>query len=340
MSYGFITPPSIHYVRNHGPCPRINWGDHRVVVNGLVSTPLTLTMDDIISMPSVRIPVTLVCAGNRRKEENMLKKSIGFNWGPCAVSTTYWTGVRLRDILLRAGIKTPEEGANYVCMRGPKGELPKGSDGSYGTSVTYNKAMDLASDVIVAYKQNDRWLTPDHGFPVRMIIPGFIGGRMIKWLEVRTISNLSSSISPDLSLASSLRKSPSLNKSRTTFTTSTTIGSCPLTLTRPLPKPRAGGSNLTLSSTTSTSTAQWHDPGTTRWFHWGITSPTRSRAMHMLEGGPRSSEWRFLWTRASSGVSLTSRGLKSQTPMASTGAGSIGTLASPPLTSYRPRKCW
>lgn len=196
MSYGFITPPSIHYVRNHGPCPRINWGNHRVVVNGLVSTPLTLTMEEIISMPSIRIPVTLVCAGNRRKEENMLKKSIGFNWGPCAVSTSYWTGVRLRDILLKAGVKNPEEGANYVCMRGPKGELPKGSDGSYGTSVTYRKAMDLASDVIVAYKQNDRWLTPDHGFPVRMIIPGFIGGRMIKWLEVSLISDMASLYNP------------------------------------------------------------------------------------------------------------------------------------------------
>ena len=118
----------------------------------------------------------------------MLKKSIGFNWGPCAVSTSYWTGVRLRDLLLKAGVKTPEDGANYVCMKGPKGELPKGSDGSYGTSVTYRKAMDLAGDVIAAYKQNDRWLTPDHGFPVRIIIPGFIGGRMIKWLEVSSLA--------------------------------------------------------------------------------------------------------------------------------------------------------
>jgi nitrate reductase (NAD(P)H) len=62
-------------------------------------------MDEIISFPSITIPVTLVCAGNRRKEENMVKKSIGFNWGPCGVSTSYWTGVRLRDLLLHAGVK-------------------------------------------------------------------------------------------------------------------------------------------------------------------------------------------------------------------------------------------
>jgi DMSO/TMAO reductase YedYZ molybdopterin-dependent catalytic subunit len=89
----------------------------------------------------------------RRKEENMLKKSIGFNWGPCAVSTSYWTGVRLRDLLLHVGARGPAAGGNFVCFRGPKGELPKGDDGSYGTSLTWVKAMDPASDVIIAYKQ-------------------------------------------------------------------------------------------------------------------------------------------------------------------------------------------
>ncbi|GLC36090.1 hypothetical protein PLESTB_001381700 [Pleodorina starrii] len=192
MQYGFITPPAVHFVRNHGAAPRIPWAEHRIEINGLVDKPLVLTMDEIVALPSVTFPVTLVCAGNRRKEENMLKKSIGFNWGPCATSTTYWTGVRLRDVLLLAGIKTPEEGANFVCFRGPKGELPRGSDGSYGTSLTYAKAMDPSSDVILAYKQNHRWLTPDHGFPVRIIIPGFIGGRMVKWLSEITVTEVES----------------------------------------------------------------------------------------------------------------------------------------------------
>ncbi|KXZ49738.1 hypothetical protein GPECTOR_20NIT1 [Gonium pectorale] len=188
MQYGFITPPAVHFVRNHGAAPRIRWEEHRITINGLVDTPLELSMDELVAMPSVTFPVTLVCAGNRRKEENMLKKSIGFNWGPCATSTTYWTGVRLRDLLLRAGIKSPEDGANFVSFRGPQGELPRGSDGSYGTSLTYAKAMDPSSDVIIAYKQNHRWLTPDHGFPVRIIIPGFIGGRMVKWLSEITVT--------------------------------------------------------------------------------------------------------------------------------------------------------
>ncbi|PNH10814.1 Nitrate reductase [NADH] [Tetrabaena socialis] len=192
MASGFITPPAVHFVRNHGAAPRIPWANHRIEINGAVDKPIVLNMDDLVALPSVTFPCTLVCAGNRRKEENMLKKSIGFSWGPCATSTTYWTGVRLRDVLQLAGIKTPEQGANFVSFRGPKGELPRGEDGSYGTSLTYFKAMDPASDVIIAYKQNHRWLTPDHGFPVRIIIPGFIGGRMVKWLSEITVTETES----------------------------------------------------------------------------------------------------------------------------------------------------
>jgi hypothetical protein len=129
MATGFITPPSLHYVRNHGAVPKRHWASHRVTINGLVDGPLTLSMDELIALPCVTLPITLVCAGNRRKEENMHKKSIGFNWGPCAVSTSYWTGVRMSTLLKMAGVK---EGAGYVCFRGPQGELPKGDDGSYG----------------------------------------------------------------------------------------------------------------------------------------------------------------------------------------------------------------
>jgi len=86
-------------------------------------------MDELLALPSVTLPVTLVCAGNRRKEENMLKKSIGFNWGPCAVSTSHWTGVRLGDLLRHVGVG---QGAKYVSFRGPVGELPKVRGGCGG----------------------------------------------------------------------------------------------------------------------------------------------------------------------------------------------------------------
>ena len=192
MKHGFVTPVSLHYVRNHGPAFKKVWSEHRLTVNGAVKTRKTFTMDEIVALPSITIPVTLVCAGNRRKEENMVAKTIGFNWGPAGTSTGYWTGVRLCELLKACGVKTPAKGAKHIAFRGPKGELPQGKDGSYGTSLTYEYAMDPANDVLVAYKHNGRYLTPDHGFPVRMIIPGFIGGRMVKYLEEITVQETES----------------------------------------------------------------------------------------------------------------------------------------------------
>ena len=143
-------------------------------------------MADILRMPTVDVTCTLTCAGNRRKEQNMVKQTIGFGWGPSGTSCSTWTGVRLGDVLRACGVQGDD--AQYVCMRGPKGELPKGDDGSYGSSITLHRAMDPSYDVILAYKQNGRLLTPDHGFPIRVIIPGFIGGRMIKWIEEITVT--------------------------------------------------------------------------------------------------------------------------------------------------------
>ncbi|CAL5220115.1 g2068 [Coccomyxa viridis] len=189
MKHGFVTPASLHYVRNHGPVPRINWSEHRLRINGLVSKPMEFSMDQLLSQfEHVNVLCTLTCAGNRRKEENMVAKTIGFNWGPAGTSCSQWTGIRLADVLQHCGMQGPENKANYVCFRGPKHELPQGDDGSYGTSIERYKALDSASDIILAFKQNGRLLTPDHGYPLRIIIPGYIGGRMVKWLEEITVT--------------------------------------------------------------------------------------------------------------------------------------------------------
>lgn len=102
--YKFITPTCLHYVRNHGACPKLSWDEHRVRVGGIVPQKLDLGMNDIASMPARELPVTLVCAGNRRKEQNMIRQTIGFNWGAGGVSTNVWKGVLLRDFLLAAGV--------------------------------------------------------------------------------------------------------------------------------------------------------------------------------------------------------------------------------------------
>eukprot|EP01025_Chloroclados_australasicus_P053972 TRINITY_DN6396_c0_g1_i1.p1 TRINITY_DN6396_c0_g1~~TRINITY_DN6396_c0_g1_i1.p1 ORF type:complete len:468 (-),score=51.80 TRINITY_DN6396_c0_g1_i1:460-1863(-) len=188
MKEGFITPTSLHFVRNHGAVPQLQWETHRIEVNGLVKNPKSLSMDELVKFDTITRAVTLVCCGNRRKEVNMVAKSKGFSWGPSATSTNYWTGVPLRDVLIDAGVKPPYI-HKWVCFCGPKGELPAGEDGSYGTSMTLAYAMDPANDVMLAYKQNGRYLHPDHGFPVRIVIPGWIGGRMIKWLSEISVTD-------------------------------------------------------------------------------------------------------------------------------------------------------
>ncbi|XP_024545152.1 nitrate reductase [NADH] [Selaginella moellendorffii] len=180
MQHGFITPAALHYVRNHGPVPRGTWAEWRIHVGGMVRRPAVLTMDDLLRLPARELPVTLVCAGNRRKEQNMVRQSVGFNWGAAGVSTSVWKGALLRDVLKACG--GLRRGARFVCFEGGD-SLPKCGGDGYGTGIRAERAMDVTQDVLVAYMQNGRPLPPDHGFPVRMIIPGMIGGRMVKWLR-------------------------------------------------------------------------------------------------------------------------------------------------------------
>lgn len=198
----FITPSSLHYVRNHGACPQLSWNEHKIKVGGpLVPKPTSFTMDQIVSMPPRELPVTLVCAGNRRKEQNMIRQTIGFNWGPSGVSTNVWKGVLLRDLLLKAGVSDRNMQNKHVEFIGVE-DLPNkvgpgpfkdaqwGKLVKYGTSIPLGRAMNAAFDVIIAYEANGEVLQPDHGYPVRLIIPGYIGGRMIKWLaEINVIEH-------------------------------------------------------------------------------------------------------------------------------------------------------
>ncbi|KAJ4753201.1 Nitrate reductase [Rhynchospora pubera] len=188
MQYGFITPASIHYVRNHGPVPRGDWSTWTVEVTGLVKHPYKFTMDELVSdFEPIEIPVTLACSGNRRKEVNMVRQTSGFNWGPGATSTSVWRGARLYDILKKCGIMSRKAGALYVCFEGAE-DLAAPGVSSYGTSVTREMALDPSRDIMLAYMQNGDYIIPDHGFPVRVIVPGFTGGRSVKWVKRITVT--------------------------------------------------------------------------------------------------------------------------------------------------------
>eukprot|EP00250_Pteridium_aquilinum_P021635 c25184_g2_i1 orf=2-1099(-) len=183
MAHGFLTPTSLHYVRNHGYVPKANFDEWTVEISGLVKRPQVFTMYQIMHEFKPRqFPATLVCAGNRRKEQNMVQQTIGFNWGAAGVSTSMWRGARLCDVLKRCGIFSKKKAALYVCFEGQEA-LPGGGGSTYGTSVSVDVAMHEPSDLLIAYMMNGKLLEPDHGFPVRMIIPGHIGGRMVKWLK-------------------------------------------------------------------------------------------------------------------------------------------------------------
>lgn len=187
---GFLTTKDLHYVRNHGAVPQVHDEDAldwSFTVEGLVENPLTLTLRDLLrDFEQVTYPVTLVCAGNRRKEQNVVRKTKGFSWGAAGLSTALWTGVPLDILLERAKPLTSRRGrdargqtARYVCFEGAD-KLP---NGYYGTSIKLNWAMDPNRGIMVAHGMNGETLAPDHGKPLRIIIPGQIGGRSVKWLK-------------------------------------------------------------------------------------------------------------------------------------------------------------
>jgi nitrate reductase (NAD(P)H) len=178
---GLITPNQLHYIRNHGPVPHLLWETHRIDVgNG----KLVLSMDDLQNeFEAINIAVALACDGNRRKELNMIRKSKGFNWGAGAISCAFWKGPLLCDVLSAAGFEddsTRNDGVRrWVHFEGAD-EL---SEGKYATSISLAYAMDPDNDVILAYEMNNVPVPPDHGYPVRLLIPGFVGGRCVKWLH-------------------------------------------------------------------------------------------------------------------------------------------------------------
>ena len=176
---GLITPNEYHYVRNHGAVPRLFWETHTIdIENGT----LKLNMDDLRDKyEPINIAVALACDGNRRGELNMIKKSKGFTWGGAACSCVYWKGALLHDVLTVAGVLRTSPSSKRMWINFEGADYPL--EGKYATSITLDYAMDPSNDVLLAYEMNNVPLPPDHGYPVRLLIPGYVKGRSIKWLQ-------------------------------------------------------------------------------------------------------------------------------------------------------------
>lgn len=176
----FVTPNEKFYVRCHFPVPEIDVSSWKLQIDGAVDTPLALTLDELRGMPGHTLTATMECAGNGRSHLEPKVKGVAWNIG--AVGNAEWSGVWLRDVLARAGMRS---GALEVILEGadrgaikepprPPGEI------HYARSLPLEKAN---ADVLLALEMNGAPLTPEHGFPLRAIVPGWFGMASVKWLQ-------------------------------------------------------------------------------------------------------------------------------------------------------------
>lgn len=181
---GSITPNRLFFVRNNSVSLDLDPADWRLTVEGdAISEPLKLTYADIRALPSRTLTSYLECAGNHRAMFGVMngQEASGTQWMTGAVSNGEWVGAQLSDVLTLAGIQpdavsvllvgldveSPEEGFRYV--------LP------------VEKAME--PDTLLAYALNGETLPQDHGFPVRALVPGWVGSANVKWLDRIVVSS-------------------------------------------------------------------------------------------------------------------------------------------------------
>ena len=169
----FITPIGRLFVRSHAAVPKVELADWRLKVEGHVSSPLTLTMEDLRKMPSVELLGVLECAGNGRAFYD--PPVAGLQWTNGAVGNGRWRGVRLTDVLRRAAVKS---GAVDVLFDGA--DVPMGTMADFQRSIPLRKAQEPYT--LLAYALNGETLPVKHGFPLRVVVPGWAGDCWTKWL--------------------------------------------------------------------------------------------------------------------------------------------------------------
>ena len=177
----YITPVEHFYVRSHMPIPlTLDAASWSLQLEGDLNTPTSLSLDDLRKMPSTSITAVLECAGNGRAFFD--PPVAGIQWTKGAIGNARWTGVRMADVLKRAGVQGT---GKFVIMNAA--DRPVGTMPDFIRQLPIEKAMH--PDTLLAYEMNGQPLTPLHGFPLRVIAPGWEGAYAVKWLTSLRVSD-------------------------------------------------------------------------------------------------------------------------------------------------------
>ncbi|WP_310052363.1 sulfite oxidase [Arthrobacter ginsengisoli] len=170
-----ITPPGLHYLLNHFDIPFIDIEHWHLRIGGAVERAVELNLKALRRAPKISIPVTLECAGNGR---SLLRpRPLSQPWQLEAVGTAVWTGVPLAYLLAQAGV---EDDAVEVAFTGADSGIQGGVRQQFARSLPIAEA--LRPDIVLAYLMNGNELPPQHGYPLRLVVPGWYGMASVKWL--------------------------------------------------------------------------------------------------------------------------------------------------------------
>ena len=171
-----ITPTGLHYLLVHYDIPEVDADIWRLWLGGRVAQPLSLSLDDLRRRPAQTLAVTMECAGNGRGQ--MSPRRISHPWMGDAIGTAEWTGTPLRGLLEEAGLR-PE--AVELVFTG----LDRGIEARQVQAYQRSLSLDDANrpEVLLAYAMNGEPLQPQHGYPLRLIVPGWYGMTSVKWLD-------------------------------------------------------------------------------------------------------------------------------------------------------------